>query len=146
MRGEGEPLAWVSADYYRDVYRGAAVPEEEFPRLEAAAQRYVDKQTFGRVTQDGQAGGQPLSTDAAKAVRDGVCALIEALLQGGDEGVQSETLGDYAVTYTQQESRTGRCGRMEQTVLRYLGGTGLLYRGPDRTGSRWILPDEPGSV
>ena len=42
-------MAWVSADYYRDVYRGAAVPEEEFPRLEAAAQRYLEQAVFGRV-------------------------------------------------------------------------------------------------
>lgn len=138
-------MAWVSADYYRDVYCGAAVPEEDFPRLEAAAQRYLEQAVFGRVTEDSQAGGEPLSPEAAKAVRDGVCALIEVLLQGGGEGVQSETLGDYAVTYTQQESRAGRTSRLEQTALRFLGGTGLLYRGPDRTGALWILPHEPNA-
>lgn len=140
-------MAWVSADYYRNRYHGQAVSDEEFLRLEAAAQRYLQQAVFGRVVQAADAAAErpeaeKLPPAAATAVREGVCALIEVLLQKSGEGIQSETLGDYAVTYTQEESGASRFRRMEQTVRRCLGGTGLLYRGTGSGPAVWILPEE----
>ena len=67
----------------------------------------------------------------------------KVLLQGGGEGIQSETLGDYAVTYA-QEGGQRQSQRMSQTARRFLGSTGLAYRGRDWTDTLWILPPEDG--
>ena len=109
---------WVSWDYWTNQYQGAALSIEEFTRLEAAAQRYVDKQTFGRICPE------ELTTD----IQNAVCAVIEAIQTNEQGGViASESIGKYSVSYLSGAAKTDG-QRLRDSMLLYLGHTGLACR------------------
>lgn len=114
-------IPWVDRDYWTNQYQGAALSIEEFTRLETAAQRYVDKHTFGRICPES------LTAD----IKNAVCAVIEAIqtnAQGG--GVSSESIGEYSVSYVAGISKAKTDGqRLRDAMLLHLGHTGMMYRG-----------------
>lgn len=116
---------WVGADYWKGEYRGEELPEEEFLRLEAAAQRYVDRQTFGRIDPEN------MTESDFRRVKDAVCAVIEAMRVNSRGGsVSAESIGEYSVTYTAGISKAKTDSqRLKDALALYLGDTGLLYRG-----------------
>lgn len=117
----------ITVDYtfYTDTFKGKA-SKEDFERLDIKASAYLDRVTFGRLSD--------VKDDAvlekAKLAR---CAVLDAYLlneQGG--GVASESNDGITVNYVAGISNTKTENqRLREAVGLFLGGTDLLYRGVD---------------
>lgn len=126
---------------YEEKFFGSQIPDAEVFRYPAArASEYIDMVTFSRLSQ-----GVP--EEYADAVCKCCCALAEAIYQhhssytesnGAAPGKASESISKYSVTY-RSESETlaallhgdtaGLQDYLHSLCMRYLGNTGLMYRG-----------------
>lgn len=106
------------------------------------ASEYIDMVTFDRLS-----GGVP--EEFAEKVQKCCCAIAEALADyvdysgstptgSGKSGKASETIGKYSVSYTTAAqtisgllygTSAGLQDYLRSICIRYLGGTGLMYRG-----------------
>ena len=128
--------------YYQDGYCGTEITDAVIFRTAAArASEYMDSVTFGRILPD------MLHSPLASAIQNCCCALAEAMVTyqlngtaAAESGTKkSETQHNYSVTYaTPVETLGALLGSnatiqdyLYQIALRYLGHTGLLYRGCD---------------
>lgn len=117
--------------YYRDVFGGAAISEEDFPPLVRRAEAYIQYLTSGKA-----------ASIQMDAVRDAVCTVCEVYAadrdktktQGDAREVVSENNDGYSVSYVTE----GQTGQTHEEMIRqkayqaaypYLAFTGLLYRG-----------------
>lgn len=114
-------MAGVDYAFYRDVYGGGSIPEEDFPRLSARGADYVDLVTAGGAARYAR----------PDVIRRAVCAVAEAWRlneQGG--GIASEENDGLRVNYVAGVSRAKTDDeRLYEAAARYLAWTGLLYRG-----------------
>lgn len=128
--------------YYKDCYYGQQIADAEVFRTAAArASEYMDSVTFGRLEI-----GVPEAF--AEPVKKCCCALAEAFyLQqqaytctstDGTGAKKSETQHNYSVTYSTPAETLASLlnGKsfseyLYSICMRYLGRTGLLYRGCD---------------
>lgn len=129
---------YVNYDYYVSSYligRKHAVPEEVFLYWEKQARSEVDQYTFGRI----QANPGLIS----EAVKDCICELVELLYRA--DSVSQEALAQGLpgpiVSYSNDGesgkfdlsqsvyTESGKAGKIHEIIYRYLGNTGLLYRG-----------------
>ncbi|MEE0114258.1 MAG: hypothetical protein U0J29_03455 [Ruminococcus sp.] len=126
--------------YYQDFYCGTSITDAAAFRTAAArASEYIDNVTFGRL-----AGSVPESF--TESVKKCACALAEVFeLQrqavvstNGNSAKKSETQYHYSVTYsTPAETLTALLSGksvsdyLYSICLRFLGRTGLMYRGCD---------------
>ena len=129
--------------YYQDFFKGTLIKEEAvFRTFAERASEFIDTVTFDRLLDSSL-----LSRHKVK-VQKCACALAEqyfrrniAFLDGApsDEDMPktSESIGAYSVShanpydYVQEISMSDADFQksLKSTVLRYLGSTGLLYRG-----------------
>ena len=129
---------------YKEIYHGQQIADADVFRTAAArASEYMDSVTFGRLES-----GVP--EVFAEPVKKCCCALAEAfyiyqMYGAGDSGSmtdssrlkKSETNSKYSVTYgTPSEELVALFGSensffdyIRSICMRYLGRTGLLYRG-----------------
>jgi hypothetical protein len=119
-------LRYADYEYYVDPvngYGGSKADETAFADWIGHASAFIARETFGRI-----------SGDPPDEVKQAACALVDCLYDwGGVDGVASESVGEFSVTYN-----TGHGGhaesvrsRMYELLRDYLGNTGLLYRGLD---------------
>lgn len=113
----------VDYSFYIGTFKGEAA-YADFDRLAVKASAYLDRLTFGRITDD-------LPAATLNRARLSLCAVVDALLlneRGG--GIASETNDGISVTYVAGVSgaKTEGCRLYEAAAL-FLGPTGLLYRG-----------------
>lgn len=128
--------------YYKDCYYGQQIADAEvFRTASARASEYMDSVTFGRLES-----GVPEAFD--EPVKKCCCALAEAFytyqMYGAGGSMtdssrlkKSETNSKYSVTYgTPSEELAALFGSenrffdyIRSICMRYLGRTGLLYRG-----------------
>lgn len=134
-------MAYADFAYYQGTYLGklfASAGEYNTPAERAS--EYLDMVTFGRLL-----GGVP--DEYAARVQLCCCALAEAIAEyqaygtaSSDDGraKTSETTGKYSVSYASpteslQALLDGNTSGLEDYLksicIRYLGATGLLYRG-----------------
>lgn len=127
---------YVNYGYYESKYllgREPTVPEDDFMFWEKQTERVLNQHTFNRLTAD-----TGLLTDE---VKDCACELTELLYQA-DKSVQQAALqGGVLQSYSNDgESGTfdlsqstfteeGKAKKISEIIHRYLGNTGLLYRG-----------------
>ena len=129
--------------YYQDFFRGTLITEEAvFRTFAERASEFIDTVTFDRLADE-----ELLERHKIK-VQKCACALTEqffrrniAFLDGVPSAENmpetSESIGAYSVShanpldYVQEISMSDSDFRksLKSTVLRYLGNTGLLYRG-----------------
>ena len=129
--------------YYQDFFRGTLITEEAvFCTFAERASEFIDTVTFDRLADE-----ELLERHKIK-VQKCACALTEqffrrniAFLDGVPSAENmpemSESIGAYSVShanpldYIQEISMSDSDFRksLKSTVLRYLGNTGLLYRG-----------------
>ncbi len=129
--------------YYQDFFRGTLITEEAvFRTFAERASEFIDTVTFDRLADE-----ELLERHKIK-VQKCACALTEqffrrniAFLDGVPSAENmpemSESIGAYSVShanpldYIQEISMSDSDFRksLKSTVLRYLGNTGLLYRG-----------------
>lgn len=124
-------MAYVDYEYYTNTYHGSAIGADAFPRLSERASRYIDTATLNRA--------KSASGDRLKAVQNAACALAEIMQDeermnqaaySTDRPVASETVGGWSRTFG-AKSVSGTDvnlidSRKQETLLIYLGNTGLL--------------------
>ena len=134
-------MAYADFPYYQDFYLGSMIRDPTaFGRAAERASEYLDMVTFGRLPD-----GVPAPWE--DRIRKCCCALAEAIVTyqaygtGSAEGSglkTAETIGAYSVSYdTPTESisallsgdTAGLQDYLRSICIRYLGGSGLLYRG-----------------
>ncbi len=127
---------YVNYGYYESKYllgREPTVPEDDFMFWEKQTERVLNQHTFGRLTAD-----MGLLTDE---VKDCACELAELLYQADKSAQQAAAQGGVLQSYSNDgESGTfdlsqstfteeGKTKKISEIIHRYLGNTGLLYRG-----------------
>lgn len=120
---------YADYDYFRSVYFGGDIPPDVYERLATRASDFIDYYTQGRA--------KTYSRD--DAVKKACCALVEqyqvvenckAACAAAERDVASETVGGYSVSYrSSHEELKAAESALTEAAKRYLGGTGLLYRG-----------------
>ena len=81
-------MPYIDFDWYRDVYQGAEVEEENFYNLALKATKYIDKITFGR------------ADEADENVKFAVCATIDEMYSAENrKGIAAETNDGYSISY-----------------------------------------------
>lgn len=127
---------YANYGYYKSNYlldREPVVPENDFPFWEKQAQRILNQYTFNRLVL-----ATGLLTDE---VKDCTCELTELLYQADKSAQQAAGQGGVLQSYSNDgESGTfdlsqstfteeGKAKKAREIIRRYLGNTGLLYRG-----------------
>ena len=117
--------AYVDYTYYTNTYLGTAIASTDFARLALRASAVIDQVTFNRAASD---------TENTNAIKDATCAVAEELQReladGGSDAVQSESIGNYSVTYSIGASKIMTMQQKREEAARlYLGNTGLMFKG-----------------
>ncbi len=82
----------VGFDYYKDVFMGSDITSpKDFGRYELRAMAYIDKITFGRITE---------MTESIKCAVCSVCDVLKRRSLRG--GIKQEVNDGYSVTYREQ--------------------------------------------
>jgi len=101
--------------YYRDVYMGSCVGEEEFAGLSARASRYVSGICFGDIEAE------------SESVKLAVCAVCDVMYEKDRLGaIKSESNDGYSISYSSDENAMAK--RMYEAARVYLSDD-VLYRG-----------------
>ena len=119
-------MIYADYQYYKEQFCGNLIPQERFEYLSARASEYIDWQTFGRL----ESGAPDEYSDKVKKC---CCALAESGFQSESAqngNISSEKVGSYSVTFS-VKSDDERNAEKSRIISRYLGNTGLLYRGVD---------------
>ena len=130
----------VDFDYYKDVYLGNAIKEEDFNQFSRKAERFIAYATVNKAILT--------SGEVLNSVKDCICELAECYasfdkiekqsLGEGEKVISSEGVGTYSVSYDTSAQRTNteiatdvtqRDKKLYNIVKQYLTHTGLLYRG-----------------
>lgn len=106
----------VGFDYYKDVFMGSDITSlKDFKRYELRAISYIDKITFGRIT------------EMTESIKCAVCSVCDALkkrsLRGG---IKQEQNDGYSVTYC--ENKSPEYGDLYMAASVFLPSE-LLYKG-----------------
>lgn len=113
---------YVDFGYYSGSYEGQ-VGADNFNRLEREARKVLDYYTFNRIE------------DVDENIKDTICELIDNIeqlekLESEGKGIESEKVGSYSVSYANPDIKRKELKQgQKQIIFRYLGHTGLLYRG-----------------
>lgn len=106
----------VGFDYYKDVFLGSDITsQKDFKRLELRAISYVDKITFGRITE---------MTESVKCAVCSVCDVLKRREARG--GIKKEQNEGYSVTY--RETSGGEYDNLYMAASVFLPAE-LLYKG-----------------
>lgn len=133
---------YTDFSFYQDAFKGILITDEAmFRTFSERASEFLDTATFDRLADE-----ELLNRHKIK-IQKCVCALAEmffkrnialnGVLNHDNMPETSETIGAYSVSranpldYVQEVSMTDSDFQksLKSTVLRYLGNTGLLYRG-----------------
>lgn len=136
-------MAYADFPYYQDFYLGSLIRDPTgFGQAAARASEYLDMVTFGRLL-------DKIPEELAARVKKCCCALADAIYtyqaygagstsSGGTRLKTSETSGAYSVSYASPTESisallsgdtSGLQDYLKSICMRYLGTTGLLYRG-----------------
>ena len=118
--------AYADYAFYTDKYLGRIIPNEnDFAYYALRASEIIDSKTFGRIN------------EITPAVQLACCAAADELYSDASAkakaagGVSSESVDGYSVSYraynTEAEKAAGK--RVNAAIKRYLGSTGLMFRG-----------------
>ncbi len=114
-------MKYVDYTFYSQEY-GGIVPEAEFLSLEIRASSLVDYYTFDRIL------------EADLKIKLCICELIDEIRRQKkvESGVvKSETTSKYSVSYFIPSEKDNKSDekKVYNIILRWLGNTGLMYRG-----------------
>lgn len=133
-------MAYADFGYYQDFFLGKLITDmEQFRTLSERASEYIDMVTFCRINTN-----VLKDKSIANKVKKCTCAVAEAyyiyditrLNEGNITGAKtSEKIGQYSVSWANPldslETLTGGNfpSYLRKLCIRYLGTTGLMYRG-----------------
>ncbi|WP_295219838.1 hypothetical protein [Ruminococcus sp.] len=136
-------MAYADFPYYQDFYLGNLIHDPtDFGRAAERASEYLDMATFGRLL-------DRIPSELTSRIKKCCCALADAIYQyqaygvgsigSGEIGLKtSESIGAYSVSYANPTESisvlldgdaSGLQDYLKSICMRYLGTTGLLYRG-----------------
>lgn len=119
--------SYVDYAYYADTYLGDVIAETDFDRLALRASAFIDRLTFQRAASE-------TDVDTVDSIKMATCAVAEVIKtvddEGGADGIQSERVGNYSVTYGEgSEKQQTAIQKYREAAALYLGSTGLMYAG-----------------
>lgn len=124
--------ALADYEFYTDTYKGALISAADFDRYALDASTEVECQTFERASAIIDAGTElPL----IEKIKMATCAVAETLFRqdndaSGAAAIASESVGNYSVSYAlAADASMTKAQKIESVLRRYLGNTGLMYRG-----------------
>lgn len=137
-------MVYADFEYYKSVYLGDSLTEEEFPRYALRASQYLDYYTRGKAEKSAE----------LECVKMACCALAEqyklitqamdvaansmsAAASGTSGELQSQTVGGWSKSYrsggesalSAQNARASLQKGLSEIAMQYLASSGLLYRG-----------------
>ena len=133
-------MMYADYSYYTDSFGGSLIPETDWKRTAGIASSWMDSATFGRLTNG-------IPDEWENEVRNCCCELSEQVYSfvisslsddEDDAKLSSEKIGNYSITYRSDAeffasflhgSTAGFEDVAKSIISRYLGRTGLLYRG-----------------
>ncbi len=118
-------MIYADYNFYTAGYLGNKIPEKDFNFYAMRASEELDSRTFGRIG------------EVTPVIRKACCAVAEVLYSDSvsrgksERGIASEKVGNYSVSYSGSSSETDKIvsRRIKSEIEKYLGNTGLLYRG-----------------
>ena len=129
---------YADYEYYKGTF-GRLCPyeidEQKYDALSIEADAYIDSMTLNRLKS---------LDEIPDSVKNAYCAVIDVLISAqsakehiadGEGDIASEKTGEESVSYSyarlskQAGSAVSLENQLKNAVCRYLGGTGLLYRG-----------------
>jgi type III secretory pathway component EscR len=124
-------MAYADWTYYSTVWLGTAIAQSDFNHLALIASNYIDNITYGRAA--------PIVTAATDtvtiaAIQNATCAIAEEYqkqgLTGDEDAVNSESQGEYSVTYksTAKNNKSNDTKRL-MVARDWLASTFLLFPG-----------------
>jgi hypothetical protein len=113
--------AYATYSDYTSTYLGAAIASADFARLALRASEFLDQATFDRAASE-------TDTAIVAKLKMATCAVAEEIqkLEASGGAIVSETIGRHSVTYQAPGTEDER---LTKAAKRYLGSTGLMYRG-----------------
>jgi hypothetical protein len=135
-------VAYVTYTYYQNTYLGTVVPSAVFSQFALRASARLDQLTYNRAVPIVTAATE---TDIIDLIKMAACALADELYSqyaiGGQDAIQSQTVGASSVTYALGATALKTSERkLSDAAKVYLGSTGLMYRGfnSDEIGSIYV--------
>ena len=122
--------AYADYSYYTTAFGGTAIASSDFTRLALRASAIVDQLTFNRVAPIITANTDTATIDLIKMATCEVAETMQTVESGGADGITSESIGSYSVSYGAGSSRS--LPAMEKYIYAarlWLGNTDLLFRG-----------------
>ena len=122
-------VAYVTPDYYKEIYKGSTVPEDELERVLRQASRHIDSLTYNRIV--GQ-GFSNLTEFQQEAIREVVCLQADFECENADEIntiLSSYSLNGASVSFgSSWNVFTDKGIAMMRDVYALLSQTGLCCR------------------
>lgn len=131
-------MSYTTFEFYKDIYFGNSITEENFPRVSERASEYIDYLTFNRINeeilQEYNIKIQKLCCAIADFLND--IDIYNASMSNNSDNrpISSKTVGSISVTYANKvsyvESYVTDTSKINahiyDLVSRYLADTGLL--------------------
>lgn len=130
--------------YYTETYMGETVAENDFPQMEAKAERLIKQITHGRA-----ANFAALPAFQQEAIQEAICAQVEyyAIMGtdvsvNGDAGGNGWTIGDMHINGSSSNvtKTTGASTMVCAAAVAALEQTGLLNPQVDTLGEPFVTP------
>ena len=118
--------AYADYAFYSGEYLGRVITsEKDFAYYALRASEIIDSKTFGRID------------EITPAIKKACCAAAEELYSAetartkAASGISSESVDGYSVSYRAYNTEAEKTAekRVNAAIKRYLGGTGLMFRG-----------------
>lgn len=122
-------MSYITYAYYTDTFHGSKLSASNFDEYALRASATIDQLCFDRVADIIDDGTE---TEDIEKIKLATCAVADALLTSDGEGssgeVQSESVGQYSVTYVAGSTKSPT-RKLQDTAKLYLGRTGLMFPG-----------------
>lgn len=120
-------MAYTDYTFYSTQFLGTAIAENSFPQLALRASAVIDQITFGRAV------SQTVAADVT-AIKNAMCAVAEELQRqdasNGADGIQSESQGQYSVSYLANSNRSrSNMAKLQNAASVWLANTYLMFAG-----------------
>lgn len=112
---------YVSHEYYLNIYGGKHVSVDKFVNLELRASTWVNYLTANRVS----------VTNADESVKIAICEIVDGLDKidkSGGKTIVSESVGT-TQSMSYEVNSNPELKKAREILLKYIGHTGLLFRG-----------------
>lgn len=117
-------MAYADAAYYRDVYQGSLIPQEELDKALERASDHIDCLTYNRIVAQGF---DNLTEFQQEQIKKAVCAQAEFLHQYGEfTELPLKSFSAGSISLSLGEEVNGVIA--SKAALRYLSSMGLMSR------------------